>query len=125
LHEDAVFSTHVHEIGHTAGLHHEQSRPDRNRFVQIRLDEMNEVRKDGFQQMEPLDQLQIGFTMPELTATLNGAAVAIESARTVAGEPGVAEAVLRLTADVTPGIRSLVTRAGAVEASPVNVTVPS
>lgn len=58
LREDAAFSTHVHEIGHTVGLQHEQNRADRDRFVQIRL---NEVRKDEFQQMEPVNQLQIGF----------------------------------------------------------------
>ncbi len=62
--------------------------------------------------------------LPQLAVTLSGAAMAVESAQMVAGEPGVSEALLRLPADVTPGSRSLAIRVGSSEASPVLVTVP-
>ncbi len=44
------FGATVHEIGHAAGLWHEQSREDRDSFVQINSDNIQDGKENNFQQ---------------------------------------------------------------------------
>lgn len=58
-----------------------------------------------------------------ISAFLNGAEAAVESAQFVPGEVGVAEVRIRIPADAGPTEKSLVIRAGAAESSPRVVQV--
>jgi hypothetical protein len=49
LREEVGVTTHIHEIGHTVGLFHEQNRIDRGRFITI---DYSKIRKDEFRQVD-------------------------------------------------------------------------
>jgi len=59
LKDSASFGTVVHEMGHTIGLFHEQSRADRNDFIEVRVDNIDPVERHNFEQ-EIRDGIDLG-----------------------------------------------------------------
>lgn len=51
----------LHEIAHAIGLYHEQSRPDRNSFVQINFDQIQSGKEGNFEIHDNIDSLNVPY----------------------------------------------------------------
>ncbi|XP_067120543.1 bone morphogenetic protein 1-like isoform X3 [Centruroides vittatus] len=57
-----LISTALHEIGHAIGFHHEQMRPDREKYIKVLYEHIEEAYADQYEKLSEEDIDTLGFT---------------------------------------------------------------
>ncbi|XP_023223900.1 bone morphogenetic protein 1-like isoform X1 [Centruroides sculpturatus] len=57
-----LISTVLHEIGHAIGFHHEQMRPDREKYIKVLYEHIEEAYADQYEKLSEEDIDTLGFT---------------------------------------------------------------
>ena len=82
------FSTYLHEIGHAIGFWHEQSRPDRNEYINVLTQNMMSGATSNFRIQEQINSLGVGY---DYNSIMHYSSTAFGGGRTtiVANDPSI------------------------------------